>query len=116
MVPRSTIHKQKRKNFHLSSILLYLLPFSPIFPKTTPRCLKSSNGRYKEGTKKKKISSIKQATQKVKKVTKVKTREKVKKWRLIEKKDKRKWLEYLKQLQNKVFAKNSILLESTEAS
>jgi len=49
-------------------------------------------------------------------VTKTKTREKVKKWRLMEKKDKRKWLEYLKQLQDKVFAKNAILLESTETS
>jgi len=46
MMPRSTIHKQKRKKFHLSSVLLYLSPFPLTFPKTILRCrggMKRSN-------------------------------------------------------------------------
>ena len=40
-------------------------------------------------------------------------RKKAEKQRLVEEKDKRKQLKYLKQLQNKVLAKNTALLEST---
>jgi len=44
MVPRSTIHKQKRKFFALVSVSLCLSPLSPTFHKTMPRFLKSSRG------------------------------------------------------------------------
>jgi len=50
MVPRSTIHKQKRKFFTLVSVLLCLLLPTPTFHKTTPRPLKSSGKRCSGGT------------------------------------------------------------------
>jgi len=43
-----------------------------------------------------------------------KTREKAEKRRLIEKEDKRKWLAYLQQLQDKVLVEDTTLLEDTE--
>jgi len=49
MVPRSTIHKQKRKFFALVSVLLCLPPPPPTFHKTTPRPLKSSGKRCSGG-------------------------------------------------------------------
>jgi len=49
IVSRSTIHKQKRKIFHLSSILSYLPPFFLIFSNIMPIYLKSSDGRCRKG-------------------------------------------------------------------
>ena len=47
---------------------------------------------------------------------KTKTRKKAEKQRLAEEKKKKKWIEYLKQLQNKVLTKDATLLGGTEAS
>ena len=47
------------------------------------------------------------------KAVEAKVRKKAEKQRLVEEEDKRKQLKYLKQLQNKVLAKNTALLEST---
>ena len=52
----------------------------------------------------------------MRKMDEAKIREKAKKQRLIEKEEKRKWLEYLKQFQNNVLAKDAIFLGGTEAS
>ena len=41
---------------------------------------------------------VEQAAQKIRKVVKTKTREEAEKWRLVKKEEKRKQLEYLKQL------------------
>ena len=48
-------------------------------------------------------------------MNKAKIREKAEKWRLMEEKDKRKQLKYLKQLQDTVLAKNAALLGRTKA-
>ena len=48
MVPRSTIHKQKRKFFALVSVSLCLLLLPLTFHKTTPRFWESSGKRHKE--------------------------------------------------------------------
>jgi len=56
---------------------------------------------------------VKHATQKI---TKAKAREEAKKWRLAEEKDKRKWIEYLQQLQDKVLAKDIAFLGGNEVS
>ena len=45
-------------------------------------------------------------------MAKTKTKKKAEKWRLVEKKKKRKWLEYLEQLWNKVLVENTTLLRS----
>ena len=50
------------------------------------------------------------------KVAKTKAREKAKKWRLVEEEKKKKQLEYLKQLQDKVLAEDNALLGGTETS
>ena len=57
---------------------------------------------------------VEYAAQKVRKVAKAKTREKAEKWRLVKEKEKKKWLEYLKQLWNKILAKNATLLGDTK--
>ena len=54
--------------------------------------------------------------QKARKAAKAKAREKAKKQRLAKEEDKRKWKEYLQQLQDEVLAKNTTLLESSEGS
>jgi len=41
-------------------------------------------------------------------------REETKKWRLVEEEKKKKWMEYLQQLWDKVLADNATLLEGTE--
>ena len=53
-------------------------------------------------------------TQKARKKAKAKAREKVKKRRIAEKEKKKKMLEYLQQLWDKVLAENATLLEGTE--
>ena len=45
-----------------------------------------------------------------------KAREEAKKWRIAEEKEKKKKLEYLQQLQNKVLAEDTTLLEDIEES
>ena len=50
MIPRSTIHKQKRKFFALVSVLSCLPPPTLIFHETIPRFLKSSSKKYSRGT------------------------------------------------------------------
>ena len=57
---------------------------------------------------------VKHAVQKARKVVEAKARKKTKKQRLAKKKDKRKWMEYLQQLWNKVLAEDTTLLESTK--
>jgi len=57
---------------------------------------------------------VEYAVQKVRKVAKAKTREKAEKWRLVKEEEKKKWLEYLKQLWNKILAKNATLLGDTK--
>jgi len=49
MVPRSTIHKQKKKFFALVSVSLCLPLPTLIFHKTMPRFLKSSDKRCSRG-------------------------------------------------------------------
>jgi len=49
MVPRSIIHKQKRKFFALVSVLSCLPPPTPTFPRTTLKCSRSSAGRCNDG-------------------------------------------------------------------
>ena len=51
MVPRLTIHKQKREVFAFSSILLCFFSFPPIFSRMIPRFLKSSNEKQREDIK-----------------------------------------------------------------
>jgi len=53
-----------------------------------------------------KIYHIEWATQKIRKVAKAKVRKKAEKQRLVEEKEK-KWLEYIKQPQNKVLANDT---------
>ena len=53
-------------------------------------------------------------TQKARKKAKAKTREEVKKKRIVEKEEKKKMLEYLQQLWDKVLAEDATLLEGTE--
>ena len=53
--------------------------------------------------------------QKVRKVAKAKAKEEAEKWRPVEKEDKMKWLEYLKQLWDEVLSENATLLRDTEA-
>ena len=58
---------------------------------------------------------VKCTAQKARKVAKAKTREEVKKWRLVEKKEKKQQIEYLRQLWDEVLAKDTTLLVGTEA-
>ena len=58
---------------------------------------------------------MKHAAQKVRKM-KTKVRKEAKKQRLAEKKKKKKQLEYIQQLQDKILAKNATLLKDTERS
>ena len=62
------------------------------------------------------ICHIEHTAQKIKKIVKAKVREKAKKQRLVDKEEKIKWLEYLKQLQDKVLAKNTTLWGGTKTS
>jgi len=54
-------------------------------------------------------------TQKLRKTTETKARKEAKKWRIAEKK-KKKWIEYLYQLQDKVLVENTTFLEGVEDS
>jgi len=63
-----------------------------------------------------KAHHIKYTAQKVQKEVEAKVREKAKKQRLIEERKKKKWMEYLQQLQNKILAENITLLGGTEGS
>ena len=58
----------------------------------------------------------KHVAQKIRKIVEAKAREKAKKRRLAKKEDKRKQIEYLQQLQDKILVKNTTLLEDTERS
>ena len=49
-------------------------------------------------------------------MVKAKVREKAEKWKITEEKKKKKWIEYLQQLWDKIVAEDIILLESTEGS
>ena len=59
---------------------------------------------------------IEHVAQKARKVAKTKTREETKKRWPVEKEDKRKWMEYLQQLQDKVLVKNTNLLKGIKES
>jgi len=54
--------------------------------------------------------------QKLRKTTKAKARKEAKKWRIAEKKKKKKQIEYLHQLQDKVLVENTTFLEGMEDS
>jgi len=58
MVPRSTIHKQKKKFFALVPISLCFLPPTPIFLKTTLKCLRSSIMKCSDGMRRSNSSSF----------------------------------------------------------
>jgi len=58
---------------------------------------------------------VKHVAQKARREAKAKVKKKAKKQRLAEEK-KKKWLEYLQQLQNKMLVKDATLLEGTEGS
>jgi len=59
---------------------------------------------------------IEHVAQKARKVAKTKIREETKKRWPAEKEDKRKWMEYLQQLQDKVLVKNTNLLKGIKES
>ena len=59
---------------------------------------------------------VKHVAQKARREAKAKIKKKAKKQRLVEEKKKKKWLEYLQQLQNKMLVKDATLLEGTERS
>ena len=59
---------------------------------------------------------MKHVAQKARREAKAKVKKKAKKQRLAEEKKKKKWLEYLQQLQNKMLVKDATLLEGTERS
>jgi len=58
MVPRSTIHKQKRKFFALVFVSLYLLLPPLTFLKTMLKCSRSSAVRYSNGMRSSSSSSF----------------------------------------------------------
>jgi len=61
-----------------------------------------------------KIYQAEHVTQKARKKAKAKAREEVKKRMIAEKEEKKKMLEYLQQLWDKILAEDAILLEGTE--
>ena len=60
------------------------------------------------------VNCVQNIAQKTRKEAETKAREKVEKQRIAEEEKKKKQMEYLQQLQNKVLAENAILLESTK--
>lgn len=59
---------------------------------------------------------VEHAAQKARKETKTKAREKAKKQRIAEEEEKKKWIEYLQQLWDKILVENTVLLEGTGGS
>ena len=122
MVPRSTIHKQKKEFFALVSVSLCLPLPTPTFPRMTLKCSRSSAGRCNNSMRRSRGPSFNYKRQCKPIVQSVWLRKPGEKWRPRPRKRPRgrglwrRMMEYLQHLQNEVLEEEAALLEGAERS